>query len=109
MTQMGVLSFCDCVQCRYAQEIPSGVHLSQQESFHHFCTSCTRDSDKQLDTLVWNTFSGPIRVLLDNRYVFESFWDFHRGELDEAQWQERFARGAPTACSNLATRLSCWR
>ena len=55
------------------------------------------DADKQLGAMVWQEFSGPIRVLLDNPYVFESFWDFHRGELSEEQWQERFAKGKSRA------------
>lgn len=87
----------------YAQEIPSGVHLSQQESFHHFLHKLhALDSDKQLDTLVWNTFSGPIHVLLDNPYVFEAFWSFQRGDMDEATWQQRFAAGKRKAAQLLA-------
>ena len=32
-------------------------------------------------------------MLLDNPYVFEAFWSFQRGDMDEATWQQRFARG----------------
>ena len=76
----------------YAQEIPAHQRLSEQASFTAFlCKLHGLDTAKQFDNLVWHTFSGPIRVLLDNPYVFESFWSFQRGEIDEATWQERQA------------------
>ena len=78
----------------YAHEIPQGQRLSEQEAFRSFLKKLHGlDADQQLGALVWKEFSGPIRVLLDNPYVFESFWDFHRGELSEEQWQERFTKG----------------
>ena len=74
----------------YAQEIPATLRLSEQESFTTFLRKLHRlDNAKQLDDLVWHTFSGPIRVLL----VFESFWSFQRGEIDEATWQSRHPAG----------------
>ena len=36
-------------------------------------------------------------MLLDNPYVFESFWEFHRGNLPEPEWKERLAKGKKTA------------
>ena len=87
----------------YAQEIPRSMHLSQQESFRSFLRKLDGlDTGKQLHTLVWNTFSGPIRVLLDNPYVFESFWSHQRGEIDATTWQERFAAGKRKAAILLA-------
>ena len=82
----------------YAQEIPHNQRLSEQEAFRIFLQKLqTLDTAKQLETLVWNEFSGPIRVLLDNTYVFESFWEFHRGNLPEPEWKERLAKGKKTA------------
>ena len=87
----------------YAQEIPSAQRLSEQFSFQQFLHKLHQlDTSKQLDHLVWEEFSGPILVLLDNPYVFESFWDYHRGLLTEAQWQERFANGKQRALILLA-------
>lgn len=71
----------------YAQEIPQHLRLSEQDSFTAFLRKLHGlDSHQKLDDLVWNTFSGPIRVLLDNPYVFESFWSFQRGDIDEVTW-----------------------
>ena len=87
----------------YAQEIPPHLRLSEQESFTAFLRKLhALDRDKKLDNLVWDTFSGPIRVLLDNPYVFGSFWDYQRGEIDAATWQERQAAGKRKAAILLA-------
>lgn len=87
----------------YAQEIPAHLRLSEQESFCAFLSKLhALDTEQQLDNLVWHTFSGPIRVLLDNPYVFESFWSFQRGEIDDATWQERQAAGKRKATILLA-------
>lgn len=87
----------------YAQEIPQHLRLSEQDNFAAFLRKLHGlDSHKKLDDLVWNTFSGPIRVLLDNPYVFESFWSFQRGDIDEVTWQERQAAGKRKAAILLA-------
>ena len=48
------------------------------------------DSHSKIYHAVWNQFSGPIRLLLDNKYVFHAFWDFQNGVEDSADWEERF-------------------
>lgn len=87
----------------YAQEIPQYARLSEQDSFDAFLHKLHGlDAHQKLDDLVWNTFSGPIRILLDNPYVFASFWDHQRGEIDSATWQERLAAGKRKATILLA-------
>ena len=41
---------------------------------------------------VWKRFDGPIRTLLDNRFVYQPFWRWRHGEPDYANWRESFAR-----------------
>ena len=87
----------------YAQDIPQHLRLSEQDSFREFLLKLhLLDKGKLLDDMTWREFSGPIRVLLDNPYVFESFWEFHRGNLTEIQWKERLAKGKKTAAILLA-------
>lgn len=87
----------------YAQEIPQHQRLTEQETFQLFLQKLHQlDSGKQLDDLVWQQFSGPIRILLDNPYVFESFWAFQRGDIDAATWQDRQAAGKRKAAVLLA-------
>ena len=87
----------------YAQDIPTGYQSSQKDSFDGFLQKLHQlDETQRLDDMVWHTFSGPIRVLLDNPYVFASFWRFQRGDLDEAAWQKHFAKGKQQAAQLLA-------
>lgn len=63
---------------------------------------CALDTGKRSDNLVGQTFSGGIRVLLDNPFVFQSFGDFQAGKLGAAEWQSRFAKGKKLAQQALA-------
>lgn len=48
------------------------------------------DAHGRLYDLVWTTFPGPIRMFLENRYVFAPFWRFHHGDADAEDWEARF-------------------
>ena len=54
------------------------------------------DTENLLYDLVWSKFTGPFRVLLDNRFVFQPFWDHQNGKIDEDRWRRSF-EGAKTA------------
>ena len=77
----------------YATDIDEHYRLSEQETFRAFCASCAIWTTSGKSKLVWSEFSGSIRVLLDNPYVFQSFWDHQNGKITEQQWCERFATG----------------
>lgn len=88
----------------YATEIDDHLRLSEQETFKAFLQKlCTLDKAKRIDDLVWQEFSGSIRVLLDNRYVFQSFWDHQSGKIDETTWKTRFDSGKRAAQQALAS------
>ncbi len=87
----------------YATEIDENYRLSEQAAFRGFLEKlCAMDSDKRIDGLIWKEFSGSIRLLLDNPYVFQSFWDHRSGKISEADWTERFASGTKRAHTALA-------
>lgn len=48
------------------------------------------DTDKHLHALLFQQFSGPIRTLIDNRYVFEPFWRALRDHDASDRWKTRF-------------------
>jgi len=78
----------------YATQIDEHSRPSESAAFKAFLEKlCGLDTDKRIDDLVWQEFSGRIRNLLDNPYVFQSFWDFHSGRISEADWKDRFERG----------------
>ena len=76
----------------YATDIDERYRESEQTTFRVFLEKLLEldGSAKRLEALVWNEFTGSIRVLLDNPYVFQDFWDFHNGSLTEEEWKRRF-------------------
>jgi len=52
------------------------------------------DSDRRIYKAVWQRFSGPVRLLLENRYVFNPFWQHHNGIDGFDDWEERFKSSA---------------
>ena len=89
----------------YATDIDEQYRLSEQESFKGFLQKlCTLDTGNLIEKLVWSEFAGSIRALLDNPYVFQSFWDFQNGKITEVEWEERLRSGKRSAQSALANR-----
>ena len=62
------------------------------------------DKRKTIQQLVWEEFSGSIRLLLDNRYIYQDFWNYRNGKLTETEWQRNFADANKAARTALAQR-----
>ena len=89
----------------YATEIDERQRLSEQETFKAFLSKlCELDQRNTLEKLVWQAFPGNIRVLLDNPFVFQSFWDYQNGKLSHEEWQQRFIAGKQRAKTALGSR-----
>lgn len=89
----------------YATEIDDRQGLSEQASFNAFLKKLhDLDHGKRLGEIVWSAYSGAIRVLLDNPYVFAGFWDYQKGNQTEAQWQQSFHAAKKAANHALATQ-----
>ena len=48
------------------------------------------DTDRAIYEAIWNRFSGPIRILLDNKYVFQPFWKHVNGVPGYQDWESHF-------------------
>ena len=55
-----------------------------------FQKAVTLDRGERVYDAVWQNFSGPIRLLLHNRYVFHPFWQHYNGIDGFADWKRRF-------------------
>ena len=91
----------------YAQNLPSVNATSETQSFRNFMTDvCALDKSKALSALVWQVFPGPIRVLLDNQYVFQPFWDALNNPRSDGSipdhWRESFAEARQRAHNALS-------
>lgn len=90
----------------YATEIDDRYRLSEQETFKQFLQKlCELDQQtRRIEGLVWNEYPKTIRALLDNPYVFQSFWEYQAGKIQQADWKERFAGGKKRAALALGQR-----
>lgn len=81
----------------YANEI--GGNTGDKSSFHQFLYQiCHLDEEqKRIYDLLWHKFSGSIRLLLDNRYVYQSFWEYQNGNITEYEWDTQFQRAKDAA------------
>ena len=59
------------------------------------------DGEKRLQTLVMGQFTGPIRTLIENHFVFEPFWRAQRDHDASERWKKQFAAGRKTALKAL--------
>jgi len=59
------------------------------------------DAEKRLSQIAFKQFTGPIRTLLDNKFVFEPFWKALREHDSSARWEERFAASRKAALASV--------
>ena len=77
----------------YATDIDERYRESEQQTFRAFLEKLTEldRSQKRFDALVWAEFTGSIRVLLDNKFVFSEFWRAQGGVISVAEFERAFA------------------
>jgi len=64
------------------------------------------DAERRIYNEIWEGFAGPIRVLMQNRYVFHPFWQHHNGIAGYEDWQERFTASAGAFARSFAAQNS---
>ena len=48
------------------------------------------DKENIFYNLIWKEYSKSVRLILDNQYIFQPFWDFHNGQPDRSNWRSWF-------------------
>ena len=87
----------------YAAEAQSFVQSSERSSFEaYFEKLIALDKEKRIYAVIWSRFSGPLRLLLDNKFVFQPFWNHQNGIDGFADWQARFDAGRERIGNALA-------
>ena len=70
----------------------------------YFRTVVGLDTGGRVYDVIWDNFSGPIRMLMDNRYVFGPFWHHHNGVSGWEDWESRFRAAKRTFLRAVATK-----
>lgn len=86
----------------YANEL-SDISTSESQLFSGFLKRLVQlDKNKKLHPIIWQQYTGAIRVLMDNHFVYQPFWHFHNNKPGYKNWQESFSREKLIAHKALA-------
>ena len=93
------ISFNAC----YANNLSKGELLSEKDSFSAFISKLVKhDQEKRFNHLLWNQFSGPVRLLIENKYVYKPFWEFQRGEIKD--WKKSYEKSVSDSMKYLSAQ-----
>lgn len=70
----------------YAVDINGLSSKSEKSKLRDFTSSLVTFDRTRLYNLFWEKFSGPVKVLIENKFVFEKFWEYTRGESDDYEF-----------------------
>lgn len=87
----------------YGPELVDDDDSREWKRFSEFLRKVLRqDQESAIETILWSTYSGPVRILLNNQYVYRPFWNWVRGSERGRNWRERFERDRRAANGRLA-------
>lgn len=72
----------------YAQD---GDEIKDRQQFRQFLFElCQADTEHKIYHLIWTKYSHAIRILLDNPYTFQPFWDYQNQKITQDDWRSSF-------------------
>lgn len=80
---MKFLSLWIALNACYGVDLSGMSSKSERAKLRDFTTSLVLYDRSRLYNLFWEKFSGPVRVLIENKFIYEKFWEFNRGEIDD--------------------------
>lgn len=84
----------------YAREFGQAEN-GRQRLTEFITTLLAEDRDKILHTLVFQQFSGPIRTVIGNKFVFEPFWRAFREHESSNRWETSFNASHKSALASI--------
>jgi hypothetical protein len=67
----------------YAVDLNGLSSKSEKAKLRDFTLSLVQFDRSRLYNLFWEKYSGPVKVLIENKFVFEKFWEYTRGETKD--------------------------
>ena len=78
----------------YGTELPDTSdddRVTERDRFRDFVNKIVeRDHERAIEKTLWGTFSGPVRVLLENKFVFAPFWKCVQERPEGEDWETKF-------------------
>lgn len=82
----------------YAVDLNGISSKPEKAKLRDFTSSLVQFDRIRLYNLFWEKYSGPVRVLIENKFVFEKFWEYTRGEAEDY---------LPAFNKSITTALNC--
>jgi len=77
----------------YAKDLTYRVSTDERSDFSDYFNQIIElDTKQTVYDAIWMKFSDSIRLLLDNHYVFQPFWNHHNEMTGYENWKERFEK-----------------
>ena len=92
------ISFNAC----YSQDFKGLKSKTEKEKLKDFITKLVECDGNRLYNLFWNIYSGPVRLLIENQFLFEPFWDYKRGESND--YTKAFTKSNQGALESLSNK-----
>ncbi len=91
----------------YGQKNISKEVYSERESFNDFFSYILPcDKEHEIKKIILTKYSNSYRIFIDNKFVFQSFWDFQNGLISETESQEKFDLSKEKSHISLANLMS---
>ena len=75
----------------YAADINTYQSAERHRFDDYFRQLISLDAGRLIHNAIWDRFSGPIRLLMENQYVFQPFWDYqNRVPGSDEHWEMQF-------------------
>jgi len=75
----------------YADSDMIDFSLTERKQFKDFISKLVKhDKEDLIFKILWFKFSGPIRLLIDNKYAYKRFWDANKN--NSIDWQSPFEK-----------------
>ena len=89
----------------YGRDVTDSQNQVQRQQFNDFLRKIVeRDEQRDIERILWDTYSGPIRIILENKYVYGPFWKWIQGDPESARWPEWFRREGIDVHCKIAER-----
>lgn len=87
----------------YAVDHGGSESLAERFAFQGFIEKLvSHDHQKHIYACLWQTYSGPVKALIKNPYVYSGFWQAKREDANSEQWQEGFNQLSVSALNYLS-------
>ena len=88
----------------YAQEVRTDTPMPDQQVLREFLQKLVQlDTRKRLSEVGWTEYPNAIRMLLNNKFVFQPYWDSQNGKRPRGEWSGLFERAKVAASRALGS------